>query len=80
MKDTNVLENVQKLKDFDLNLLKVFETVYICRSGIRAAEMLGVTASAISQSLHKLRIFFVRSVVYSRRKGCFSHQHRRQYP
>lgn len=58
MKDTNVLENVQKLKDFDLNLLKVFETVYICRSGIRAAEMLSVTASAISQSLHKLRIFF----------------------
>nr|WP_229893471.1 LysR family transcriptional regulator [Rahnella sp. LAC-M12] len=38
--------------------MKVFETVYICRSGIRAAEMLGVTASAISQSLHKLRIFF----------------------
>lgn len=58
MKDTNVLENVQKLKDFDLNLLKIFETVYICGSGMRAAEILGVTASAISQSLQKLRIFF----------------------
>lgn len=58
MKDTNVLENLQKLKDFDLNLLKIFETVYICGSGIRAAEILGVTASAISQSLQKLRIFF----------------------
>lgn len=58
MKDTNVVENLQKLKDFDLNLLKVFETVYISGSGMRAAEILGVTASAISQSLQKLRIFF----------------------
>lgn len=58
MKDTNVLENLHKLKDFDLNLLRVFETVYISGSGVRAAEILGVTASAISQSLQKLRIFF----------------------
>lgn len=58
MENNNVLVNLQRLKDFDLNLLKIFETVYICGSGSRAAEILGVTASAVSQSLQKLRLFF----------------------
>lgn len=58
MKKTNVLENIEQLKEFDLNLLVVFETVYIYKSGIKSATVLGVSPSAISQSLQKLRNYF----------------------
>ena len=58
MKDYNNLENLKKFKDFDLNLLKVFEIMYISGNGTRASEILGVTPSAVTQSLHKLRNYF----------------------
>lgn len=58
MKMHDNLESLKKFKGFDLNLLKVFEIMYICGNGTRAGEILGVTSSAVTQSLHKLRKFF----------------------
>lgn len=43
---------------FDLNLLAVYETVYLTRSVTKAAKSLNLTPSSISQSLQKLRVFF----------------------
>lgn len=39
----------------DLNLVRVFDAVIRCRSVSRAGRMLGVTASAVSHSLSRLR-------------------------
>ena len=46
------------LKGFDLNLLTVFEMVFLYTSVSRAAAALGTTPSAVSQSLQKLRQHF----------------------
>jgi len=43
------------LRRLDLNLLLVFDTVYATRSNTRAAEKLGVTQSAVSNALRRLR-------------------------
>lgn len=58
MKETNIIDNIEKLKEFDLNLLVVFETVYTYKSGMKSATILGVSPSAVSQSLQKLRNYF----------------------
>ena len=58
MKENNVIDNIESLKEFDLNLLVVFETIYTYKSGMRAATVLGVSPSAVSQSLQKLRNYF----------------------
>lgn len=42
----------------DLNLLRVFDEIYAHRSLTQAAEQLGVTQSALSHSLRKLRAAF----------------------
>ncbi|TDY42890.1 LysR family transcriptional regulator [Paraburkholderia rhizosphaerae] len=42
----------------DLNLLAVFDEIYTHRNLTRAAEVLGVTQSALSHSLRKLRLAF----------------------
>ena len=43
------------LRNLDLNLLLVFDTVYATRSNTRAALKLGVTQSAVSNALRRLR-------------------------
>ncbi len=43
------------LKDIDLNLLRLFDAVYLCRSVSRAAEQLDLTQPAASQGLTRLR-------------------------
>lgn len=43
------------IRDIDLNLMKVFDAVYRLRSVTRAADALGLTQSAISHSLSRLR-------------------------
>jgi len=46
------------LSDVDLNLLKVFEALYIEQSVTLAAKRLGVAQSSLSSSLKRLRILF----------------------
>ena len=43
------------IRDIDLNLMKVFDAVYRLRSVSRAADALGLTQSAVSHSLSRLR-------------------------
>ena len=43
------------LRQIDLNLLLVFDVVYSTRSNTKAAEKLGVTQSAVSNALKRLR-------------------------
>ena len=50
-----MMANLQDLKKFDLNLLVIFECVYLHRSVSKAAEALFLTPSAISQSIQRLR-------------------------
>ena len=45
----------QRLRDLDLNLLKVLEAVYSCGSLTNAAKRLGVTQPAVSAALTRLR-------------------------
>lgn len=46
------------LRNIDLNLLTVFEAVYIHKGIVNAAKVLNLTPSAISQSIQKLRATF----------------------
>lgn len=65
-KDTDLLsrKNAARLSGFralrtiDLNLLTVFEAVYIHKGIVNAARALNLTPSAISQSIQKLRGIF----------------------
>jgi DNA-binding transcriptional LysR family regulator len=43
------------MMDIDLNLLRVFDTLYELRSVTRTAERLGLTQSAVSHALRRLR-------------------------
>ena len=49
---------MQPLKHLDLNLLRVLQALYEERSALRAGERLGVTASAVSHALGRLREHF----------------------
>ena len=46
------------LRGIDLNLLPVFEAIYLARSVARASETLHVTAPAVSNALARLRVHF----------------------
>lgn len=46
------------LRNIDLNLLTIFEAVYVHKGIVNAAKILNITPSAISQSLNKLRALF----------------------
>ncbi|XTZ37301.1 YbeF family transcriptional regulator [Salmonella enterica] len=46
------------LRNIDLNLLTIFEAVYVHKGIVNAAKVLGLTPSAISQSIQKLRSIF----------------------
>ncbi|CAH3916732.1 putative HTH-type transcriptional regulator YbdO, partial [Klebsiella oxytoca] len=46
------------LRTIDLNLLTIFEAVYVHKGIVNAAKVLNITPSAISQSINKLRALF----------------------
>ncbi len=46
------------LRNIDLNLLTIFEAVYVHNGIVNAARVLNLTPSAISQSIQKLRAIF----------------------
>lgn len=46
------------LREIDLNLLTIFEAVYVHKGIVNAAKILNLTPSAISQSIQKLRAIF----------------------
>ena len=48
-------ESMVNLRTFDLNLLRVFEAIYRDGSVSRAADQLGVSQSAVSNALNRLR-------------------------
>jgi len=50
--------NDPSLKELDLNLLEVMDALLREQSVTRAAEALGMTQSAVSHSLSRLRVFF----------------------
>lgn len=54
-------------KEFDLNLLTIFEAVYHNYSVTKAAEELDLAPSSVSQEVNKLRTFFDDSLFI--RKG-----------
>jgi DNA-binding transcriptional LysR family regulator len=58
MKENRLTDRFKMVKNFDLNLLTTFEAVFIHRSGTKAADALGITPSAVSQALGRLRIHF----------------------
>ncbi|MBF0134498.1 MAG: LysR family transcriptional regulator [Magnetococcales bacterium] len=47
-----------ELKNFDLNLLLAFETLFIERGVTRAGNILGITQAAMSNTLRRLRTIF----------------------
>ena len=51
------------LRNIDLNLLTIFEAVYVHKGIVNAAKVLNLTPSAISQSIQKLRAIDRKSVV-----------------
>lgn len=54
----NKREIFRLLRNVDLNLLTIFEAVYVHKGIVNAAKILNLTPSAISQSLQKLRDIF----------------------
>jgi len=52
------LPNLENIRGFDLNLLLVFEAVFVYSSVKKAAETMNLSGSSISQSLSKLRTHF----------------------
>lgn len=58
MKKNQLTERFQSIKGFDLNLLTVFEAVFIYGSVTQAAKHLHLTPSAVSQALNRLRVYF----------------------
>lgn len=57
------------LRSIDLNLLTVFEAVYIHKGIVNAARILNLTPSAISQSIKKLRSIFPDPLFIRRGQG-----------
>ncbi|MBW7983717.1 LysR family transcriptional regulator [Enterobacillus tribolii] len=63
------LPDFNKIKGLDLNLLTVFETVFAHSSVSRAASELGMTPSAVSQALQRLRLHFSDPLFLREGKG-----------
>lgn len=63
------LPDFNKIKGLDLNLLTVFETVFVHSSVSRAAAVLGTTPSAVSQALQRLRLHFSDPLFLREGKG-----------
>ncbi|PLR38777.1 LysR family transcriptional regulator [Chimaeribacter californicus] len=58
MDENNISASLNKLRNIDLNLLTVFEAVYLHKGIVNAAKALNLTPSSISQSIQKLRNTF----------------------
>lgn len=58
MDDKDISASLNKLRNLDLNLLTVFEAVYLHKGIVHAAKALGLTPSSVSQSIQKLRNTF----------------------
>lgn len=58
MTEKSFIENITRARGFDLNLLLYFEAIYAYKSVSKAAKLLCISPSAVSQSLTKLRSFF----------------------
>ncbi|MGZ5237593.1 MAG: LysR family transcriptional regulator [Caldimonas sp.] len=56
------------IRELDLNLLRVFDAVYRQRSVSRAAEALGLSQPAVSQSLTRLRLL-IKDALFIRAAG-----------
>lgn len=56
--DNDTTETFRTLRKIDLNLLTIFEAVYVHNGIVNAAKVLNITPSAISQSIQKLRALF----------------------
>jgi DNA-binding transcriptional LysR family regulator len=69
MQDSPLLASINKIKSFDLNLLLTFEAIFLYNSVSDAADLLGKTPSAVSQSLTKLRSFFSDPLFVREGKG-----------
>lgn len=57
-KNNTLTDYFAVVRNFDLNLLTIFEAVYVHSSVTRAAAALDLSPSAVSQALHKLRTHF----------------------
>ncbi|OAT25413.1 LysR family transcriptional regulator [Buttiauxella ferragutiae ATCC 51602] len=58
MKKSHAVDGFITMKGFDLNLLNVFEAVYLYGSVTTTANVLSTTPAAISQALGRLRVYF----------------------
>lgn len=58
MDDKDISASLSKLRNLDLNLLTVFEAVYLHKGIVHAAKALNLTPSSVSQSIQKLRNTF----------------------
>lgn len=56
--DDDTPQIFRMLRNIDLNLLTIFEAVYVHKGIVNAAKILNLTPSAISQSIQKLRTIF----------------------
>ncbi|HEJ7444794.1 TPA: DNA-binding transcriptional regulator [Klebsiella oxytoca] len=57
------------LRTIDLNLLTIFEAVYVHKGIVNAAKVLNITPSAISQSINKLRALFPDPLFFRKGQG-----------
>jgi len=71
MKATHNTERLNAVKGFDLNLITMFESVYIHGSVTKAANILGLTPSAVSQALGRLRDHFSDPLFVRQGKSLF---------
>ncbi len=71
MKTNHNAERLNAIKGFDLNLLTMFESVYIHGSVTKAADVLGLTPSAVSQALGRLRDHFSDPLFVRQGKSLF---------
>lgn len=58
MVENELIANISRVRGFDLNLLLIFEAIYAHKSVSKAAQLLCISPSAVSQSLTKLRSFY----------------------
>lgn len=56
--NTDTTQIFRTLRNIDLNLLTIFEAVYVHKGIVNAAKVLNITPSAISQSIQKMRSLF----------------------
>src|SRR6185437_11503916 len=56
------------IREIDLNLLRVFDSVHRLRSVSRAADALGLSQPAVSQSLSRLRLL-MKDALFTRVAG-----------